>query len=152
MKKIYLDVYRVRLESEAILLIQKYFEIGEWQWIRSIVVDYEINKTPMIERRLRLRRLANRAHEVIPLTPTVINRSAELKKLGFKTHDALHVACAEAGQVEVLLTTDDKLVKMGTRYAHQLKVRIENPLKWLQEEINDEHTNHDFGTNTFRRP
>jgi len=96
MKKIYLDVCclnrpfddqtqgRVRLESEAILLILKYLELGEWRWIRSVVIDYEINKTPIVERQLRVRRLANRAHEVISLTPAVINRCAELKNWGLK--------------------------------------------------------------------
>lgn len=58
MKKIYMDVCclnrpfddqtqdRVRLEAEAILLILQHFEAKEFQWLKSVVVDYEIAQTP----------------------------------------------------------------------------------------------------------
>jgi hypothetical protein len=60
MKKIYLDVCcfnrpfdnqtqeRIRLEAEAILLILKRFELGEWQWISSETMDFEIAQTPSV--------------------------------------------------------------------------------------------------------
>jgi predicted nucleic acid-binding protein len=50
-----------------------------------------------------------------------------------KTYDALHVACAEQAQVEVMLTTDDRLVRAAARNADTLKVPVKNPLSWLQE-------------------
>ena len=55
--------------------------------------------------------------------------------MGLKAYDALHVACAEYAQADVLLTTDDRLCRVATRHAHRLKVRVENPLIWLQEEL-----------------
>jgi hypothetical protein len=33
----------------------------------------------------------------------------------------------------VLLTTDDRLLRLGTRVADQLGVRVANPLAWLEE-------------------
>jgi len=60
-------------------------------------------------------------------------RGTELQKLGFTTYDALHIACAERGQADVMLTTDARLVKRAKRVAESLKVRVENPLTWLQE-------------------
>ncbi|NHZ72299.1 MAG: PIN domain-containing protein, partial [Aquificales bacterium] len=61
--KIYLDVCclnrpfddqsqeRIRLESEAILLILKRIKAGDWKWVSSPVVMTEIRQTPNIERR-----------------------------------------------------------------------------------------------------
>jgi predicted nucleic acid-binding protein len=39
----------------------------------------------------------------------VEKRAIEIKRLGMKTLDALHVACAEKAKAEILLTTDDNL-------------------------------------------
>lgn len=50
-----------------------------------------------------------------------------------KTFDSLHIASAEAGEVDVMLTTDDKLEKMADRL--DLKVKVMNPLKFAWEVI-----------------
>ncbi|KHD09281.1 hypothetical protein PN36_28175 [Candidatus Thiomargarita nelsonii] len=39
------------MEAEAILLILKRFELGEWQWISSETMDFEIEQTPSVERK-----------------------------------------------------------------------------------------------------
>jgi predicted nucleic acid-binding protein len=145
MRKVYLDVCclnrpfddqqqdRVHLEAEAVLLILKRCEAGEWQWISSAIVSYEIDNIPNQERRNRLKEILRGAREIQPLTDTAVERGEELKGLGLKTYDALHVACAEQAAVEVLLTTDDRLVRAATRNAAKLKVPVKNPLTWLQE-------------------
>ena len=35
--------------------------------------------------------------------------------MGFTTYDAMHIACAESAQVDILLSTDDKLIKKALR-------------------------------------
>ncbi|MBG1258672.1 hypothetical protein [Nostoc commune] len=57
--------------------------------------------------------------------------------MGFKDYDALHIACAEAGNADVLLTTDDRMLRLAARYKDLLQVRVENPLQWLREVAND---------------
>jgi predicted nucleic acid-binding protein len=145
MRRVYLDVCslnrpfddqqqdRVRLEAEAVLLILKRCESGEWQWISSAVVSYEVDNIPNQERRNRVKELLRGAKEVLPLSDSAVERGAELKGLGLKTYDALHVACAEQAQVDVLLTTDDRLVRAATRNIGKFKTPVENPLTWLQE-------------------
>ncbi len=145
MMKIYLDVCcinrpfddqsqdRIRLEAEAILLILQHFETKDWQWIKSVVVDYEIDQIPNEERRRRIKLLASNAHKIIKINDSIIKRGEEIKSIGFKTYDALHLSCAEKGQVNIFLSTDDKLLQLGNRYAQKLKVRINNPLVWIQE-------------------
>ena len=145
MRKVYLDVCclnrpfddqqqdRVHLEAEAVLLILKRCEAGEWQWISSAVVSYEVDNIPNHERRNRIKEILRGAREVQPLSDTAVERGEELKGLGLKTYDALHVACAEQASVAVLLTTDDRLVRTVARNADKLKISVKNPLTWLQE-------------------
>ena len=160
MKNIYLDVCcfnrpfdnqtqeRIRLEAEAILLILKRFELGEWQWISSETMDFEIAQTPSVERKNRVNSLmASIFPHFVLLDTNLIKRGEELESIGLDVYDALHVACAEQGQADVFLTTDDKLRRLGVRYSQQLNVRIENPLKWFQERI-DESANNDIRTDS----
>lgn len=59
--------------------------------------------------------------------------------MGFKPFDALHIACAERGNADVLLTTDDTVVQKALQLQKGiLKVRIVNPLKWLTEVVGNE--------------
>lgn len=58
--------------------------------------------------------------------------------------DALHLACAESGNASVFLTTDDKLLSLAIRLSQQLRIRVENPLVWLNEVTNDEYTKDDI--------
>ena len=107
-------------------------EHGEFFWISSEVVDDEISQNIDADRALKAQMLARHATFRINLTGTEIARGTELEKLGFAAFDALHLACAESGGTDVFLTTDDKLLKRTIRFAEQLHVRVENPLKWLQ--------------------
>lgn len=75
--KIYLDVCclqrpfddqtqpRVRLEAEAIKLILGRVEQGEFEWLTSEVVDYEIDQNPDAERALKARLLVAHAKRKI---------------------------------------------------------------------------------------
>ena len=67
------------------------------------------------------------------VTERIERRATELARRRFKTYDALHIACAEAGKADVLLTTDDRLLRKATRLRRLLQVRVENPIVWLIE-------------------
>ena len=147
MLRVYLDVCclnrlfddqrqdRVRLESEAMLLILGRCEAGAWQWLSSAVVEEEVNNTPSSERRSRVRNMLSGAYNTVALTDAAIARAQELKAMGFRTYDALHLACAEQATVDVFLTTDNRVLRIATRHTAQLKVRVANPLDWLLEVI-----------------
>ena len=75
------------------------------------------------------------AHGTVALTDVAISRAQELKALGFRTYDALHLACAEQATVDIFLTTDDRVLCIATRHTAQLQVRMVNPLAWLLEVI-----------------
>jgi len=106
---------RIRLESEAVLIIMNRMYTGEWEWIGSEVLVAELEKTPDIEKRNYLTQLSAGVQTNVTLTEADIIRTDELENLGFKSFDAMHIACSESANADVFLTTDDKLLKKSRK-------------------------------------
>ncbi len=141
--KLYLDVCclnrpfdnqtqdRIHLESEAIITIIKHLENREWTWISS--ASYY---SKLIKYLIQIEN--NELFGYVIKQPQWLNEeiylsSEQIKELGFKSYDALHLACAKYAKVEVFLSTDDKLVKKAHKNQAMLQMRVDNPLNWLQE-------------------
>ena len=147
MKKIYLDncvlnrpfddqsQERIRLETEAIILLFSRLERKEWTWLGSKALEIEIGKAPDAEQQLRLRRVTEFISVVVEIGEKELERANELQKLGFVGFDSIHLACAESGKADFFLTTDDRLLKLAKKVAKKLHVTVENPLDWLKEMI-----------------
>ena len=143
--KVYLDVCcfnrpfddhgqdRVRLESEAVLTILGHAQSRMWALIGSEVIDIEISKIPDDDLRCKVNILSGMKQKFITVNNDVEIRAKELEILGFKSFDALHIACAEKGDADILLTTDDIFLSKALQSRNILKVRVENPLRWLME-------------------
>jgi predicted nucleic acid-binding protein len=97
--------------------------------------ELQISKIPDEDRKQKVILLSSILKVNIAIDDEIISRAKELSKMGFKSFDAYHIACAEMGQADALLTTDDHLLKKATSQRKFLKVKIENPLKWLMEEL-----------------
>jgi hypothetical protein len=153
--KVYLDVCcvnrpfddqtqdRIRLESEAVLLILRHIASNKWEWVSSEVVDFEILQTPNMERRARTWLIVQRADHKVLVDQAVVQRGREMEAMGFGPYDSLHVACAERGKVDVFLTTDDRLIALALRHSSRLEVKVSNPLLWIREVIGNEGGEHD---------
>ncbi len=126
---------RIRLETEAIIMILKYSRRGRYKIIGSNIIQLEIEKTPDIMRRSLLKSLSVHISPVIHADTNVKKRAMELESFGFKAFDSFHVACAEKGNADVLLTTDDKIFRLAVKNEDKLKVSVYNPLIWVQENI-----------------
>jgi len=124
---------RIHLEAEAILSILNHSRTTGWRVLGSDAIDYEISKMPDNDKRLMVRILSSVHDAHVRVDAGVEKRALELKKAGLKPLDALHVACAEKGKAEILLTTDDNLLSKALKNRRTLKVKIENPLKWVME-------------------
>ena len=143
--KIYLDVCclnrpfddqtqdRIHLEAEAILSILNHSRTTGWSVIGSDAIDLEILKMPDKDKRLMVQILSTIIDEHVRVDAGVERRALELKKAGLKAMDALHVACAEKGKAKILLTTDDNLLSKTLKNQRTLKVKVENPLRWVME-------------------
>ena len=73
--------------------------------------------------------------EVVEVNEKEVKRAKELQKEDFQVFDALHIACAESAKADVFLSTDDHLLKQAKQVSKRLKVRVENPLAWVEEMI-----------------
>lgn len=142
--KIYLDVCclcrpmddqshaEVHLESEAVITILNRCQKAEWELAGSEILDMEISRIPDAYKRNIVLLLLRLAKTKILTDENVEKRAMELQSQGFKLFDALHLACAEKANVDVFLTTDEKLFKKAGR-SDIIKVKVENPVAWLME-------------------
>jgi predicted nucleic acid-binding protein len=127
------------LESEAILHILARFSRPDWHWISSQVLLAEIARNPDPEQRSQVRNLANLADETVEISSKIISRAHSLEQLGFQGFDAMHVACAEAVEADIFLTTDARMMRLANRIASAIFVEVRNPLEWAQaQEISEE--------------
>ena len=124
---------RIHRETEAVETIVSYFFLGQLYWVSSEVLAIEAANNPNLKKREAINDRLNFTDETVLVGTMERTRAAYLESLGFKLFDALHIACAESGGADVLLTTDDRMLRLAKRYRAQLQVRIENPHTWLQE-------------------
>jgi predicted nucleic acid-binding protein len=118
---------RVRVEAEAVVALLAAVEDGLVDWIGSEYLDFEVDQDPDAERRRRVKTLLRLVRTRIETSPDVADRARALQRRGFRGLDALHVASAEAGGVELLVTTDDRMKRRAGRIAAELKVNLVAP-------------------------
>jgi hypothetical protein len=119
---------RVKLESEAVDEITLRCVLRDFVLISSTALESEIAQNPNPNMAEKVMEALSIAQDKILVTESIVNRTMELVPLGFKRFDALHIACAESGNVDVLLTTDDRLVKKAMAYQKILRVSVANPV------------------------
>ena len=124
---------RVHDEAEAVEGILRLVQEGRATWVSSRVLEIEISRNPDLERRRDVLALLAFANEVVVPQSNDAVRAASIERLGFREFDALHLACAEHGVVDVFLTTDDGVLRLARRNAKALRIRVENPVSWYQE-------------------
>lgn len=134
---------RIRRETEAIDTILGYFHTGLWYWVVSEVLAFEVGKNRNLRQRVQIESHMASVHRNVSAGTMERARAEELEILGFKWFDALHLACAESGNADVFLTTDDRLLRRAKRLSFELRLGVENPYKWLQEVIQNENPKDD---------
>ena len=123
MKSVYLDMCcfnrpyddqtqpRIRLETEAKLLIQESIHSGRCKLIWSAILDFECSKNPYPEHKQAIFQWRRIACKHILATDPIIAQAQQLEAYGLARYDALHVASAIAAQADLFVTTDDRLLK-----------------------------------------
>jgi len=145
--KVYLDAYclnrltddqkqlRIRGEAEAVERIFRQMRDGAVRWVSSEALADEIDRNPHVERKLENAALLTLASEIVEVNARIAGRARDLQSAGYGAFDALHLACAEAARVDVLLTTDDEFVRRALREVGSPRVAVRNPLSWSQENL-----------------
>jgi len=141
--KVYLDVCcvcrpfddqkinRIHLESEAVKEILTRCT-RDWTLVTSDAVSFEISRIRDRTRMKKAQNLMDLAKEHVAITNPVSRRYHEIVSWGINPADALHLACAESAGA-VLLTTDDAIIRIIRKHAHQIIIEVKNPVEWLME-------------------
>jgi predicted nucleic acid-binding protein len=98
--------------------------------IWSYILDYENNRNPYQERKLRIKKWKGYAIEDAEENSIVIETAKKLNKKGFHKIDSLHIACAIISNCEYFLTTDDHILKRA-RLLNDIK--INDPIGFIKE-------------------
>ncbi len=157
--KIYLDVCclnrtlddleqsRIRLEAEAVTEIIQNCEDGKWILMNSDVIEFEVSQHSDSSKQEQVNSILSAANIYIQSSEDIEMRAEELMELKFKFQDALHLAFAEAGDADIFLTTDDRLLRKAKQYKNTLKIEIENPTIWLMNILQTEEENNETDGN-----
>ena len=124
---------RVRHETEAVLSILRRIIDGNDSLVWSWALTFENEKHPMPDRRDEIALWEGRAERSISLDDGVKERAKQLTRQGIPAMDSVHLACAEAAGVDVLLTCDDVFFRRARRLS--LALRVVNPVAYLPEVI-----------------
>jgi len=127
---------KIRIESDVIIAILFQCLYGPWKLIGSDIIEYEIMKTPDLNKRNRALDLYKIRKESIVINDAIIERAKEIQKYGLKSTDSLHFASAEHRKVNVLLTVDKEFISNAKRINTSLKVV--NPINWFMEEVGND--------------
>jgi len=116
---------RIRKEARAVEDIISLIRDDQIRLIFSQALQEEMSRHPDIAYGAM-----HLAKEFISRTPEIDHRGVQLHNKGMGLYDALHVASAEAGGADVLLTSDDRMIRKARSLG--VHVRLENPVEWLK--------------------
>ena len=106
---------RVRLETEAKLLLQDRVRLGATSLVWSYALTYENNFNPHRERRETIAAWQQLAISTVQASEEVVVIALQLEADGATAFDALHVACAIHAGAALFVTTDDRLLRIVRR-------------------------------------
>ena len=122
---------RIRRETESVLSILRRIIDGNDSVVWSWALTFENEKHPMTDRRDEIALWEGRAERSIALDDDVNAIAKQFTRQGIPAMDSVHLACAEAAGVDVLLTCDDVFLRRARRLS--LALRVLNPVACLQE-------------------
>ncbi len=123
---------RILLEAEAVLGILALSEAGMLDLVSSDALIYENEQNPSPIRREYGYAVLAQARGIISVTPDVKARANHLLQHGIKPLDALHLALAEAGEVDFFCTCDDRLKRQAKR-VNDLTIKVVSPIELIRE-------------------
>jgi len=142
--KVYLDIcswyrpfddqsqIRIRIEAEAVQIILEMSDLDQIQVSISDIILYENSGTKDLVKMQNVTELLKSCKDYIPYDQNIQKRAFELSKEGFTPLDALHLASAETGGVDYLITTDDKFQKKYDQLRDMANVKVVNPIDFVK--------------------
>ncbi len=121
---------KIRLETEAILIILSNIENKRLNLISSDIIDYEVQKIAQQERKYFINFILTLSNEKIHLDNTIISRAKQFEGYGIKTFDALHLASSE-NKADFFVTVDKDIIKKS-KIISNLQISVISPIDFLK--------------------
>lgn len=125
---------RIREEAEAVERVLTQVRLGLVDLIASEALEDEARRNPSWERRMEVGTLLSLGAHTVEVDDEVTQRARDLVAAGYGLFDALHLAAAESAGADVLLSTDDRLIKRAARGVGTPRIPVRNPVSWSKEQ------------------
>ncbi len=126
---------RVQAETDSVFAILRRVSDGTDKLIWSWALWFENSKHPIPDRRDEIAQWQQLSSLFVPLDDSLRQRARVFSAGGIAALDALHLASAEIGCADVLITCDDIFLRRAHRLG--LALRVLNPVPYLAEVTTD---------------
>ena len=123
---------RILLEADAVLGIIAMCDSGEIELVSSEALLYEARRNPNLVRKQHAFAVLDKASTVIEINDIIEQRARLFVETGIKPLDALHLALAEAANVDYLCTCDDRFLKKAQQRS-DLAIKVVSPVTLIEE-------------------
>jgi len=121
---------RIKLETEAKLNIQERIFQKKIELTWSYILDFENEANPFEQRKLVIKGWKNYASVDTDETKEIVKKAESFHKMGIRSKDSIHLACAISMRCEYFLTTDDELIKKASGIN---EIKITDPISFIKE-------------------
>jgi predicted nucleic acid-binding protein len=94
----------------------------------SYVLKYENSRNPFDAKRYAIARWEGLSSQFVMMTNEIVVTAEEIATMGVKSTDALHVACAIAGNCRYFITVDKRLLNYRDN-----RIILCNPLEFINQ-------------------
>jgi predicted nucleic acid-binding protein len=119
---------RVRFETQAKLFIQRMIFEREAELVWSYVLKYENSRNPFPAKKQAIARWEILSTLFVNMTDEIVSDAERIVLTGVKETDALHVACAIAGNCDYFITVDKRLLNYKDN-----RIIICNPIEFFNQ-------------------
>ena len=118
---------RVRMETEAVLFIQRQIKEGKIEIVWSAILDLEIKRSPYLSRQEASDVFRQLASTIVDINDNVRRSSFVFQSRGLAWADALHIACAVQAECDYFVTVDKRILNKTVT-----EIKMLNPIQFVQ--------------------
>ena len=118
---------KVRMETEAILFIQRKIKEGKIEIVWSTILDFEIKQSPYQSRQETSDVFRRLAQTIVDIDDEVRQLSLVFQSRGLACADALHVTSAVKAGCQYFLTVDKRILNKPIA-----EIEVMNPIQFVQ--------------------
>jgi len=119
---------RIRIETQAKLHIQKKIYEREIELVWSYVLKFENSRNPFFAKKTAIARWEILSSLFVTMTDEIVATAEMISLTGVKDTDALHIACAIAGNCHYFITVDKRLLAYRDK-----RITICNPIEFFNQ-------------------